>query len=137
MEFDVGPYRLTLPGNATRPDPHERALPHRVLPQFRIGPFDVNTGLQDGTLEEWRDHVRWVTKHSANILPIEAYGIPGLTLPPNDKRLDYVFQSPGHPVISIVAWADHPTNREQQRSVEAMVYTLCVPSPPIILPDRR
>jgi hypothetical protein len=127
MDFDVGPYRLTLPGDATFPGQTERATPHWALPQFRLGPFDVHTSLLDGTLQDWRDHVEWTTKHQATIVPIEVNGIPGLTLPASERRLDYALQSPGQKLISIVAWSDHPARREQQRAVEAIVYTLCTP----------
>ena len=124
MHFDIGPYTLRLPTAAAFPDPSERALPHRALPQFRVGRFDVHVSLMDETLADWREHVEWTTKNQASILSIEVNGIPGLRLPGVDQRLDYTFQSPGQKRIEIVAWSDVPTNPGEREVIERMVATL-------------
>ena len=133
MHFDVGPYRLTLPPTAQLPHASERAPPHRVVPDFRIGPFAINALLSDGSLKDWRDHVDWETKYQTTVSPVEANGIPGLTLVPSSQRLDYAFQSPGRQRVDIVAWSDTPTSSEQQQIVQAAVLTIHVPQPTVLV----
>jgi hypothetical protein len=126
MHFDAGPYRLTLPPAAQFPHPSERAPPHRVVPDFRLGPFEVTARLSAGTLQDWRDHLNWTTKGGARVTPLAVNGIPGLTLEPvsEAQRLDYTFQSPDHPRIEIVAWSDTPTSADEQQLIQAAVSTL-------------
>lgn len=126
MVFKIGPYALRLPNTAVFPDPSESPAHGRALPQFRIGPFDVHATLQNGTLQDWRDHVEWTTKYQATILDIEANDIPGLVLAPalSAQRLDYGFQADSRETLSIVAWSDVPTTPRQQQLVNDMVLTI-------------
>jgi hypothetical protein len=124
VDFTIGPYALKLPDDAAIPASSERPEPHRTIPQFRIGPFDVHATLESGSLQDWREHVDWTTKYQANILPIEVNGIPGLTLPPTHQRLDYVFRAPSRERLSIVAWSDSPTSSPQQQLVQEAVLTI-------------
>jgi hypothetical protein len=132
MHFDAGPYRLTLPPAAQVPHPLERAPRHRVVPDFRLGPFEVTARLSEGTLQDWRDHVDWTTKGGARVIPLEVNGISGLTLEPvsRPQRLDYTFQSPGHPRIEIVAWSDTPISADEQELIQDTVSTLHHPAGP-------
>ena len=120
----VGPYSLDLPTTARYPDPQERATPHRSLPQFRIGKFDVHVSLGEGSLDDWREHVNWTTKHRAAIVPFDVNGFPGLRLPPGEQRLDYTFQGAGMKRLDIVAWSDFPTTAADRAPIEQMVVTL-------------
>ena len=124
MDLDIGPYRIRLPTNATVPAPSERPIPSRSVPLARIGPFELTAILGDGTLEEWREFVGWTTKYQTEFLSMEVNGIPGVTLPPNDQRLDYAFKSPGNQRIDLVAWSDSQTTPEQRRVVEEIVQTI-------------
>jgi hypothetical protein len=122
--FTIGPYALKLPDTAAFPASSERLAPHRVLPLFRIGPFNLSATLENGSLADWREHVDWTTKYQANILTIEVNGVPGLMLPPTDRRLDYVFHGAARQRLSIVAWSDSPTTLLQRNLVQESVFTI-------------
>ena len=136
MDLDIGPYRLCLPAAATAPTSEERPSPNRSLPLARIGPIEFHATIADGTLEEWRDAVGWATKYRTQFIAIAVNGIPGFKLPPNDRRLDYAFQSPGQKRIELLAWSDEATTEEQRQTMEVAIQSLHVrPRPSIIIPD--
>jgi hypothetical protein len=136
VDLDIGPYRVCLPAAATVPASDERPRPSRSLPLARIGPIELHAVIADGTLEEWRNVVELATKCRTQFLAIAVNGIPGLKLPPNDRRLDYAFQSPGQKRIELMTWSDEPTTEEQRRTVEVVIHTLHVrPRASIILPE--
>jgi hypothetical protein len=124
MDMDIGPYRIRLPAIATVLASSEPPVPFRSVPLARIGPFELRASLDDGTLEEWREFVGWTTKYQAKFLSMEVNGIPGLTLPPSDRRLDYAFKSAGIQRIDLVAWSDSQTTSDQRRIIEEIVETL-------------
>jgi hypothetical protein len=124
VRFDISPYSLDLPSTVRFPDPSERARPHRVLPQFRLGPFDVNLRLMDDSLEHWREHVGWTTKYQGTVSSFEVNGIPGLRIPAGIQRMDYTFQVKGLKRIEIVAWSDTQTTADDRALIEELVLTL-------------
>jgi hypothetical protein len=126
MDLDIGAYRLRLPRLATIPTPSERPAPGRSLPLARIGPFEFSAMLAEGTLQDWRDFVGWTTKYQTECWPIVVNGIPGLKLPPNDRRLDYSFQGVGDKRLDLIAWSDQETTMEQRQMVEDIIQTLSI-----------
>jgi hypothetical protein len=136
MDLDIGSYRVCLPTAATVPASDEKPRPFRSLPLARIGSIEFYACLADASLEEWRNAVELATKHRTQFLTIAVNGIPGFKLPPNDRRLDYAFQSPGEKRIALTTWSDEPTTEEQRQTVEAVIQTLHVRRrSPIILPE--
>lgn len=134
MDLDISPYRLLLPSVATVPALGEIPKPFRSLPLARLGPIELHASVGDGTLQEWQDHVQTATRNQTQFLVITVNGIPGLRLPPTDRRLDYAFQIPGGKRIELVAWSDLPTTESQRQTVEAVIQTLHVP-PRIVLAE--
>lgn len=133
MDLDIGPYRLHLPSTATVPAADEKPRPFRALPLVRIGAIDLHAILSDKTLQEWRDVVSLATRHRTQFIAIVVNGIPGFKLPPNDRRLDYAFQSDGENRIELMTWSDKSTTEEERQAVEAIIQTLHVrPRPTIV-----
>jgi hypothetical protein len=138
MDLDIGSYRLQLPEGAVLPDPLEPPRPFRSSPLARIGPFELNAHLLDGTLQEWRETVSQATKNRAQFSDINVNGIPGVKLPGTAQRLDYAFQAPGEKRLEVVAWSDRATSSDEQRLIEDAIQTLQVrPRPSLILPETR
>lgn len=137
MDLDIGSYRLQLPGGAAVPDPSERPRPFRSVPLVRIGPFELHASLLEGTLQEWRETVSQATRGRARFFDINVNGIPGVRLPPNSRRLDYAFQTPGEKRLEVVAWSDRATSNDERQLVEDAIQTLHIrPQASLILPGR-
>jgi len=134
MDLDIGPYRLHLPSAATVPAADEKPRPFRSPPLVRIGEIGLHAVLSDKTLQEWRDVVSLATRHRTRFIAIVVNGIPGFKLPPNDRRLDYVFQSDGEQRLELITWSDKSTTDEQRQAVEAIIQTLHVPPRAKIIP---
>jgi hypothetical protein len=127
MNFDVGPYRMSLPTEGVVLEPKRYPPTQAQAVRARVGPFELTARTSASDLEGWRNHVVSTTNGRTPVQEIQVNGMPGLTipeLPGNSQRLDYIFMAKGCDPIEIVAWSDRPTTDLERAAVREVINTL-------------